>query len=209
MSTYQDTKDQFSNTITNLGKEIEKLSQEAKKVSSLENENAKLLSENNHLENEIKILKSDFLELKNIAGNISSQLDENIYTIKDILDSKLMPEIVVNINDQDYAIVCDPGEENHLKQLSSRIDFKVRELTKRFGKIGETRLMVMASLLIADEIHDLNQKLSSNLTKIEELQTSISSKEKILDQQQMESQKYIESNNEKLTDLLSKLSQAS
>mgnify|MGYP001397314077 CR=1 FL=1 len=21
-----------------------------------------------------------------------------------------MPEIVVNINDQDYAIVCDPGE---------------------------------------------------------------------------------------------------
>ena len=70
-----------------------------------------------------------------------------------------MPEIIVNINDQDYAIVCDPGEENHLKQLSSRIDFKVRELTKRFGKIGETRLMVMASLLIADEIHDLNQKL--------------------------------------------------
>ena len=120
-----------------------------------------------------------------------------------------MPEIVVNINDQDYAIVCDPGEENHLKQLSSRIDFKVRELTKRFGKIGETRLMVMASLLIADEIHDLNQKLSSNLTKIEELQTSISSKERILDQQQTESQKYIESNNEKLTDLLSKLSQAS
>ena len=47
------------------------------------------------------------------------------------------------------------------------------------------------------------------MTKIEELQTSISTKEKIIDQQQMESQKYIETNNEKLTDLLSKLSQAS
>ena len=43
-----------------------------------------------------------------------------------------MPEIIVNINDQDYAIVCDPGEENHLKHLSSKIDYKVRELTKRF-----------------------------------------------------------------------------
>ena len=41
----------------------------------------------NSLKNGKKILKSDFLELKNIAGNISSQLDENIYTIKDILDS--------------------------------------------------------------------------------------------------------------------------
>ena len=29
-----------------------------------------------------------------------------------------MPEIIVNINDQDYAIVCDPGEENHLKPVS-------------------------------------------------------------------------------------------
>ena len=80
-----------------------------------------------------------------------------------------MPEIIVNINDQDYAIVCDPGEENHLKHLSSKIDYKVRELTKRFGKIGETRLMVMASLLIADEIHELNKKLESNIEKINDL----------------------------------------
>ena len=57
------------------------------RVVDLENQNAKLQENNNHLENEIKILKSDFMELKNIAGNISSQLDENIYTIKDILDS--------------------------------------------------------------------------------------------------------------------------
>ena len=53
-----------------------------------------------------------------------------------------MPEIVVNINDQDYAIVCDPGEENHLKNLSSRIDDKVRDLTKKFGKIGETLSLI-------------------------------------------------------------------
>ena len=50
------------------------------------NEN-KFELERQNLENEIKILKSDFIELKNIAGNISSHLDENIYTIKDILDS--------------------------------------------------------------------------------------------------------------------------
>ena len=77
-----------------------------------------------------------------------------------------MPEIVVNINDQDYAIVCDPGEENHLKNLSSRIDDKVRDLTKKFGKIGETRLMVMASLLISDETHELHKKIQNDLAKI-------------------------------------------
>ena len=44
-----------------------------------------------------------------------------------------MPEINININDQDYTVVCDPGEEQHLKSLASQIDFKVRELTKRLS----------------------------------------------------------------------------
>ena len=109
-----------------------------------------------------------------------------------------MPEIIVNINDQDYAIVCDPGEENHLKQLSSRIDFKVRELTKRFGKIGETRLMVMASLLIADEIHDLNQKLKINLDKINSLENDLNTKENVILDQKKDNEKHLEEGNEKL-----------
>ena len=117
-----------------------------------------------------------------------------------------MPEIIVNINDQDYAIVCDPGEENHLKQLSSRIDFKVRELTKRFGKIGETRLMVMASLLIADEIHDLNQKLKINLDKISSLEDDLNTKENLILDQQKDNEKHLEKKKKKLSDLLSRLS---
>ena len=76
-----------------------------------------------------------------------------------------MPEIIININDQDYTVVCDPGEEQHLKSLASQIDFKVRELTKRFGKIGETRLMVMASLLIADQAQELSKLNKTILLK--------------------------------------------
>ena len=87
MSGIQESKDKFDNAINKLSEEIDRLSKKALRVVDLENQNAKLLENNNHLENEIKILKSDFMELKNIAGNISSQLDENIYTIKDILDS--------------------------------------------------------------------------------------------------------------------------
>tara|TARA_B100001250_G_C19260407_1_gene554701 strand:- start:100 stop:462 length:363 start_codon:yes stop_codon:yes gene_type:complete len=116
-----------------------------------------------------------------------------------------MPEIIVNINDQDYAIVCDPGEEDHLKNLSSQIDFKVRELTKRFGKIGETRLMVMASLLIADEIHELNKKVDSDLTKITSLEARLESKEKKIQDNQSENKEYLNSKNGELNDLFSKL----
>ena len=82
----------------------------------------------------------------------------------------------------------------------------MRELTKRFGKIGETRLMVMASLLIADEIYELNKKLETNIEKINSLEANIGSKDKELTDQKKESQEYIDISNNRLSDLLSRLS---
>ena len=120
-----------------------------------------------------------------------------------------MPEIVVNINDQDYSIVCDPGEENHLKNLSSRIDEKVRDLTKKFGKIGETRLMVMASLLISDEMHELNKKIQNDLSKITSLERTIAENEKKLSSQKDNEKTFIDNKNRQLSDLLSQLTSLS
>ena len=87
MSDINASKTELDNTIEKLGVEIDRLNNKLSKLSGVEGQNRALTEQNSHLENEIKILKSDFIELKNIAGNISSQLDENIYTIKDILDS--------------------------------------------------------------------------------------------------------------------------
>tara|TARA_Y100000590_G_scaffold374272_1_gene438504 strand:+ start:80 stop:343 length:264 start_codon:yes stop_codon:yes gene_type:complete len=87
MSDVNDSKAELDNTIEKMGAEVDRLNKKLAKLSGVEGQNRALAEQNSHLENEIKILKSDFIELKNIAGNISSQLDENIYTIKDILDS--------------------------------------------------------------------------------------------------------------------------
>ncbi len=74
-------------TLAKLSHEVDKLSDKVKEISILENKNNQLVQKNHNLDNEIKILKSDFIELKNFAGSISDQLDESIYSIKDILDS--------------------------------------------------------------------------------------------------------------------------
>jgi|TARA_B100000886_G_C20258088_1_gene421673 cell division protein FtsB len=74
-------------TLAKLSHEVDKLSDKVKEIYILENKNNELVQKNHNLDNEIKILKSDFIELKNFAGSISDQLDESIYSIKDILDS--------------------------------------------------------------------------------------------------------------------------
>jgi len=87
MSDIDAVKKNVESTIFMLQEEVKKLNTKISDLSTLEITNAELSRQNIHLENEIKILRSDFIELKNFAGSISDQLDENIYTIKDILDS--------------------------------------------------------------------------------------------------------------------------
>ena len=116
-----------------------------------------------------------------------------------------MPEINININDQDYTVVCDPGEEQHLKTLAAQIDFKVRELTKRFRKKGQTRLMEMASLLMADQAQELEKQSKESLVKIKSLEASLDENEKRTVNNQNKSTDYVELTNEKINDLLSKI----
>ena len=81
-----------------------------------------------------------------------------------------MAQVTVTINDRDYEIACDDGQENHLIKLSRFVDKRLRELTDVIGQVGDARLLVMASLLLADELSEVytelesvqNQKLTSS-----------------------------------------------
>ena len=63
-----------------------------------------------------------------------------------------MAQVDVAINGRSYQIACDDGQEAHLSQLGQYVDKRVRELVSAVGQIGDSRLLVMASLLIADEL---------------------------------------------------------
>lgn len=65
-----------------------------------------------------------------------------------------MAQVTVTINGRGYQIACDDGQEEHLVKLAGYVDKRVGELTAAMGQIGDTRLLVMAGLLIADELSD-------------------------------------------------------
>jgi cell division protein ZapA len=72
-----------------------------------------------------------------------------------------MAQITVTINGRGYQIACDDGQEEHLVKLAAYVDKRVSELTAAMGQIGDTRLLVMACLLIADELSDSYAALES------------------------------------------------
>lgn len=70
-----------------------------------------------------------------------------------------MGQVTVNINGRDYNIACDDGQETHLTKLSEFVDKRVKELISAVGQVGDARLLVMASLLLADELSEVYTEL--------------------------------------------------
>lgn len=71
-----------------------------------------------------------------------------------------MAQVAVTINGRNYRIACEDGQEEHLIELASYLNGKVEELVGAVGQIGDTRLLVMAGLLIADELSDSTGELA-------------------------------------------------
>jgi cell division protein ZapA len=64
-----------------------------------------------------------------------------------------MPLVNIMVNSRAYTIACDEGEEDHLRELAAIVDAKVREVLGSVGQVADSRLILMAALLIADEHH--------------------------------------------------------
>jgi cell division protein ZapA len=77
-----------------------------------------------------------------------------------------MAQVDVTINDRSYRIACDDGQEEHLTRLASYIDGRVQELVATVGQVGEARLLVMASLLVADELSETLDSLAALQDKV-------------------------------------------
>ena len=63
-----------------------------------------------------------------------------------------MSQVDVQINGKSYNVSCDDGQEDHLLELAGYVDQRVQELIKSVGQVGDARILVMACLLIADEL---------------------------------------------------------
>ena len=65
-----------------------------------------------------------------------------------------MSEVTLTINGADYEIACEPGQEDRLRELGARMDLKVSEIAENAGQAGQSRMWLMAALMLIDEIEE-------------------------------------------------------
>jgi cell division protein ZapA len=70
-----------------------------------------------------------------------------------------MGQVVVKVNGRDFALSCPDGQEPRIRRLAQYVDAKINEFTRTVGQVGEARLVLLAALVIADELSDANDAL--------------------------------------------------
>jgi cell division protein ZapA len=70
-----------------------------------------------------------------------------------------MAEVNLTIDGRSYPVACDDGQERRLMQLGSYVDQRMREASVAGGS-NKVQAMVLASLMLADEVFDVSEKLS-------------------------------------------------
>jgi cell division protein ZapA len=62
-----------------------------------------------------------------------------------------MPQVSIQIANRIYELACGDGEEGRVQELAAYVDEKVGALRRQLPGAPEIKLMIFASLLLADE----------------------------------------------------------
>ena len=59
--------------------------------------------------------------------------------------------VTIRINGQPYQLGCDKGQEAEIEAYGKTVNDMVASLASSVGQIGDARLLVMASILLAEQ----------------------------------------------------------
>jgi cell division protein ZapA len=72
-----------------------------------------------------------------------------------------MAQVTVEVNGRPYVVGCEDGQEPRLATLAAAVDTQIRQLASTVGPLGETRLMLMGALVMADDLAELRGEIDN------------------------------------------------
>jgi cell division protein ZapA len=80
-----------------------------------------------------------------------------------------MAQLTIKINGYAYVVGCDDGQEQHLLSMAAEVESRIDSIKSLGSQSGEARLLVLAALLMADELHDTRLMLANMKSELSKL----------------------------------------
>lgn len=81
-----------------------------------------------------------------------------------------MPDVTINVGGRQFEVACQPGEEHYLRAAAELLDAEASVLVNQIGRMPESRMLLMAGLLLADKTagsHDQVKALEKKVAALE------------------------------------------
>lgn len=90
-----------------------------------------------------------------------------------------MAEMTISINSRPFQIMCRDGEEQEVSRLAEDLAARVAKLKQTAPKAGDSHLLVLAGLMLANELRDLRRDVEAirdDVSKAAGARTDLSTK---------------------------------
>ena len=84
-----------------------------------------------------------------------------------------MANVNISFNGKEFLLSCEDGQEEHLEELSITLNKKFNDLKSSLGNIGESKLLLIASITVMDEYLKQKKKLKNKKLKFTKLKKNL------------------------------------
>lgn len=84
-----------------------------------------------------------------------------------------MPEIKITIGSREFDVACQAGEEHYLRTAAKMLDDEAQVLSDQVGRMPETRMLLMAGLMLADKTASVEDRMAEMETKLAAAETEL------------------------------------
>lgn len=78
-----------------------------------------------------------------------------------------MPEVNIEIGGRTFQVACQTGEEHFLQSAAALLDAEASVLAEQIGRMPETRMLLMAGLMLADKTAGMEEELRAAEARLE------------------------------------------
>lgn len=72
-----------------------------------------------------------------------------------------MGQVTVRVGGYAHPVSCQDGQEDHLMRMAAEVDRRINTLRAMGMQFGETRMLLLAALQLADETADLTAEVGA------------------------------------------------
>lgn len=85
----------------------------------------------------------------------------------------MMPHVSVSIGGRSFDVACQPGEEAFLQNAAALLDEEASSLVSQIGRMPESKMLLMAGLMLADKTAGVGDVMTAMEEKIKTLEAEL------------------------------------